>query len=145
METLEMLLKKGYTLAERDGDTIDRNQVILFPNGYKAQWLENLVYSDRKGGFVLYSEDGDHEDRWGRSYFVSTTILNKPQRIARPKQTDISKMKEIEVAFETEKAYAVYDGCNSKITRGNRKEYYKFYPKSLCVEENGKVYAPYYL
>jgi hypothetical protein len=145
METLEMLLQKGYTMAERDGDTIGKNQIILFSNGYKAGYLENLIYSERRGGFVLWNEYGDHEDRWGRKYFVSTTILNKPQRKARPKQTDTSKMKEIEVAFETEKAYAVYDGCNGKITRGNSKEYYRFYPKSLCVEENGKVYAPYYL
>lgn len=145
MKKLEDLLSKGYTLSDRHfeaGDTIAKNEVVLHSDGYLEGYLEARPFSKKYDGFIRYDENGDHEDRYERKFFVSTTVLNKPKRKARPKkkQADTSKMKEIRVEFETEKAYAVYDGHNGKIT--DPKVYYKFYAKSICVKEDGKVFAP---
>lgn len=145
MKTLEELLSKGYTLAEAPeiGQTITSKQVVFYEtDGYLEGYLEARPCSKRYGGFYRFDENGDHENSHEQKYFVSNIVLNKPVRAPRAKQTDISKMKEIKVEFETAKAYAVYDGSNGCITRGNRKDFYKFYAKSICVEKDGKVYAP---
>lgn len=99
------------------------------------------VYSFRDEAFYIFS---DYEDEDGNPIkLFSNEVICKPKRKRTyKKQTDISNMKEIEVAYETNKAYAVCDGSNGCVSRGNYKTFYKYYAKSICVEKDGKVYAP---
>lgn len=146
--TLEKLLAKGYAQIDRaEGqDSITgeySKQVVLFDNGYVADYLDGVLYSKQMGGFVLYDDNGNKETKHGKRCFVSNILLQQPtKKRSYKKQTDISKMKEIKVDYETEKAYAVFAGDNGYITPEKHKDFYKFYAKSICVVENGKVYAP---
>lgn len=99
------------------------------------------VWSKRDEAFYIFS---DHEDEDGKPIkLLSNEVIEKPKRKRiTKKQEDITKMKEINVAYETEKAYAVCTGSNGCVSRGNVKYYYTFYAKSICVEKDGKVYAP---
>ncbi|HHX66888.1 MAG TPA: hypothetical protein GX708_02385 [Gallicola sp.] len=120
---------------------ITKNQYVLFTelDGTirKVGYLE-IRYSNKQNSFYVFSNQDENIK------LFSNTIIDKPIRKKREytKQTDISKMKEIFPIGENEKSYIVYDGANGKITRGNTKQYYKYYAKSICVVDNNRVYAP---
>lgn len=121
----------------------DRDRVIFTDvDGKKIEadmlWAQ---YSLRDGAFYIFS---DYTDEDGKPIkLLSNEVISKLKRKrAYKKQTDISKMKEIDVEYETEKAYAVCDGSNGCISKQNNKTFYKFYAKSICVEKDGKIYAP---
>ena len=120
---------------------INKNQLVIFKEvdgtERKAGYLE-VRYSNKYNAFYVFSDIEEN------TKLFSNTIINKPIRKKREytKQTDISKMKEIFPIGETEKAYIVLDGSNNKITKGNTKQYYKYYAKSICVIDNNKIYAP---
>jgi len=44
--------------------------------------------------------------------------------------------------FETEKAFAILTGSNGCITSNNQKDFYTYIAKSICIEKDGKIYAP---
>mgnify|MGYP001500623950 CR=1 FL=1 len=81
----------------------------------------------------------------GSKLFSNEIIETETKKRNYKKQTDISKMQQIFPIGETEKAYIIDDGANGKITRGNLKQYYKYIAKSICIEEDGKIFAPYFL
>ena len=120
---------------------INSKQLVVFTETdgtiRKIGHLE-VRYSNRDNAFYVFS---DIEDR---TKLFSNVIIDKPVRKKREyaKQTDISKMKEIFPCGQNEKCYIVPDGSNNKISRGNTKEYYKYYAKSICIVDNNKIYAP---
>lgn len=120
---------------------ITKNQYVLFKEvdgtERKIGHIE-VRYSNKHNSFYVYSDIDEN------TKLYSNTIINKPERKKREytKQTDISKMVEIFPCGENEKCYIVPDGSNNKITRGNTKEYYKYYAKSICIVDNNKIYAP---
>lgn len=117
---------------------LQKNQYVVFPDGHKEGYLE-ARWSERNQSFYTFidTEDGESE-----KVFSNNIITVERKKRQYKKQTDISKMKEIFPCFETEKAYAVYDGENGYISRGKAKVYYKYYAKSICTEKDGKIYAP---
>lgn len=121
---------------------LSRNQLVVFEDGHTEGYLE-AKWSEKYQAFYSIKTVVDEEGYTEKVKIFSNTIIDKPARKrAYKKQTDISKMKEIEVAFETEKAYAVFDGTNGAVCKCNMKTFYKFYAKSICVVCDGKVYAP---
>lgn len=124
---------------------LEDNDLVVFTDvdGKKIKaGIMWAVWSHRNKAFYIFS---DHEDEDGHPIKLwSNEVIQKAPRKKRAykKQTDITKMKEIDVAYETEKAYAVCTGNNGCISRGNAREFYTFYAKSICVEHEGKVYAP---
>ena len=121
----------------------DRDRVIFTDiDGKKIEaGISWAVYSLRDEAFYIFS---DYTDEYGEPIkLFSNEVIYKPKRKRTyKKQTDISKMKEIDVEYETEKAYAVCTGSNGCVCPWNSKTFYKFYAKSICVEKDGKVYAP---
>ena len=121
---------------------ISRNQLVLFEDGHTESYLE-AKWSEKYQAFYSIKTVVDEEGYTQKVRVFSNTIIEKPVRKhAYKKQTDISKMKEIEVAFETAKAYAVFDATNGAVCKCNMKTFYKFYAKSICVVCDGKVYVP---
>lgn len=124
---------------------LSRNQLVVFTDVDGTQFTEGYLearWSDKNNAFYSFSQTGAIDEETGKHVkLFSNEIIEKAKR-AYKKQTDITKMKEIEVAFETEKAYAVFDGTNGAVCRCNTKVFYKFYAKSICIEKDGKVYAP---
>ena len=111
------------------------SQLVVFEDGHTEGYLE-ARWSDRKQAFYSFTEEGEK--------IYSTMVIEKPARKKR-KFTPNQKNCTIQImpCGETEKAYIVEDGCNGYITRGNRKEYYKYIAKSICyTDENGNVFAP---
>lgn len=124
---------------------LNKNQLVVFTDVDGKQFTESYLearWSFKNNAFYSFTRTDEEDEETGRPIkLFSNEIIEKKKRNYK-KQTDISKMKEIEVAFETDKAYAVYDGTNGKVCACNIKTYYKFYAKSICVEKDGKVYAP---
>jgi hypothetical protein len=122
---------------------LSKNQLILFTelDGTirKAGYLE-ARYSNKQNSFYVFSNQDE------KTKLFSNIIIDKPERKKREytKQTDISKMKEIFPCGENEKCYIVSDESNGMITRGNMKQYYKYYAKSICIVENDKIYVPFW-
>lgn len=117
---------------------LQKNQYVVFPDGHKEGWLE-VRWSENDQAFYTFIETENGENEIVFSNNIITVERKKRQY---KKQTDISKMKEIFPCFETEKAYAVCDGTNGCISRHNTKVFYKYYAKSICIEKDGKIYAP---
>lgn len=121
---------------------LKKNEWVLFEDGHKECYLE-ARWSDKYQSFYSFIEI---EDENGfiktKKIFSNKIITEKRKKRTYKKQTDISKMKEIFPIFETQKAYAVEDGTNGCISKGNIKVFYKYYAKSICVEKDGKIYAP---
>lgn len=117
------------------GQELEKNEYVLFPNGTKVGYLEARYDAITKSFYIFDDETGEK--------LYSNDVHIKPARKKREykKQTDISKMKEIHPLSETEKAYCVEDGSNGLIGKGCR-VYYKYYAKSICVIDNSKIYAP---
>lgn len=124
---------------------LNKNQLVVFTDVDGSQFTEGYLevrWSDKFNSFYSFTRTDAEDERTGKPVkLFSTTIIEKKKRTYK-KQEDISKMKEIEVAFETEKAYAVFDGTNGAVCRCNTKVFYKFYAKSICIEKDGKIYAP---
>lgn len=121
---------------------LTKNQLVLFTDvdgtEIKADYLW-ASYSEKLQSFYIFSETRDEDYQPIR--LLSNTIIEKKKRNYK-KQTDISKMVEIFPEYTTEKAYAIYTGSNGAVCRGNRKDFYKFIAKSICVIEDDKIYAP---
>lgn len=127
-------MKTVWINENTQGQELEKNEYVLFPNGTKAGYLETR-YDTVAKAFFIYDDTGEK--------LYSNDVHTKPirKRVNTKKQTDISKMKEIHPLAETEKAYRVEDGSNGLIGKGC-KVYYKYYAKSICVIDNGKIYAP---
>lgn len=128
-------MKTVWINENTQGQELEKNEYVLFPNGKKAGYLETK-YDTTAKSFYIYDEEINEK-------IYSNDVHITPARKKREykKQTDISKMKEIHPLSETEKAYRVEDGSNGLIGKGCR-VYYKYYAKSICVIDNGKIYAP---
>lgn len=127
--------------------TLTKNQLVVFEDGHKEGYLE-ARWSDKKQAFYYIPEDENGEkmrDDYGKAIkLYSNTIIEKPAR-KRKKAEPSEKTCTVKIipCGETEKAYRLYDGSNGKVSRGNRKDYYKYIAKSICyVNENGEIYAP---
>lgn len=119
--------------------TVKSNELVLFSDGSTASWRE-VTYQFPYGFY-------NHEKfpRWREMpiELFSNEIIEKPRKKStRKKQTDITKMREIEVDHETEKAYAIYAGDNGSIV--HPRSFYEYVAKSVCIVEDGKVYAPHW-
>ena len=118
---------------------LEKGEYVIFSDGRKEGYTE-ARWSCQDGAFISFF-DINGEER--EDPLLSNEVI-KVERKKRnyKKQTDISKMKQIFPFRELEKSYQVEDGSNGCIGRGNVKVYYKYYAKSICVVENGKIYAP---
>lgn len=124
--------------------TLNKNQVVVFPNGERQGWLE-ARWSERHQAFYTFIESDDEDARNGLKKIFSTVIEEKPVRKSSKKFVPTAKNCPVllDVCGETEKAYRVCTGTNGCVTRGNLRYYYKFVAKSICyVDENGKVFSP---
>lgn len=128
-------MKTVWINERTQGQELEKNEYVLFSNGTKAGYFEARYDTIAKSFYIFAEETGEK--------LYSNDVRIKPTRKKREykKQTDISKMKEIHPLAETEKAYQVEDGSNGLIGKGC-KVYYKYYAKSICVVDNGKIYAP---
>lgn len=109
------------------------NEYVVFTvNGkeYKAGHLE-AVWSRKQKAFWILDDNGEK--------VFSTDVRTKEKKTR--KATDC-KMVEIVPDTATEKAYGIVDGTNGSVVKGNIRVYYKWIAKSICKEENGKIYAP---
>lgn len=111
---------------------LNKNQYVVFENGHKEGYLE-ARWSDKFNAFYSYTDDN-------RRIYSNNVITVQSKKSNRSKKS--GPMKEIFPSFETEKAYAVIDGDNGMVSRGNTKTFYKFYAKSICTIKNGKIFAP---
>jgi len=120
---------------------LTKNQIVIFKDidgtKIKRNYLD-INYSQKNNSFYTFSEID------GSKLFSNEIIETETKKRNYKKQTDISKMQQIFPIGETEKAYIIDDGANGKITRGNLKQYYKYIAKSICIEEDGKIFAPYF-
>lgn len=122
--------------------TLNKNQVVVFPNGIRKGYLE-ARWDDKYKAFYTFIDDEDAPRGNRRVY--STTIEEKPVRKSSkkfvPSATACTVL--LDVVGETEKAYMVCTGTNGCITRGNLKVFHEFVAKSICyVDENGNIFCP---
>ena len=127
-------------IVREDGfKELGKDEYVVFENGrkegtaearypLKAQAFYTILKDENNEIIRLYSNDVRKKSSKGKEKF-------------QPSQESCKV--EIEPAYETEKAYALYDGTNGMISKQNMKVYYKFIAKSICyVDENGKIFAP---
>ena len=119
--------------------SLEKGEYVIFADGAKHGCTEARWRYSNQAFVSFYDKDG--VDREEPIYSNEVIKIERKKREYK-KQTDISKMKQIFPCGESKKSYQVEDGTNGCITRGNRREYYKYYAKSICVVEDGKVYAP---
>jgi len=117
---------------------LKKNQYVVFSDGHKEGYLE-AQWSEKAQAFysvITIDVDGYKE----RKKIYSTDIRTKEAR----KSGNISKSKMIVIYpdFETEKAFAILTGSNGCITSNNQKDFYTYIAKSICIEKDGKIYAP---
>ena len=70
----------------------------------------------------VYDENGDHEDRHECKFFVSTTVLNKPKRKARPKKKRPRPEESKKVSTETKYADLPEDPSERKSKKSKSKK-----------------------
>ena len=119
------------------------NEMVLFPNGVKADVINGVMWSDKHQAFMYFTGDSDEEGN--PVIYYSTTIIQKPERKSRKKFTPSKESCTVQIRplGETAKAYQIEDGSNGKIGRSSCKVYYKYIAKSICyTDENGNVFAP---
>ena len=121
---------------------LNRNQLVVFENGYKAGWLE-ARWSEKNKAFYIRTDEIDPET--GRYILLySTEVIEKPTRKPRAKFVPTRENCQVLIlpVSQTEKAYELEDGSNGLVGRG-RRLYYKYVAKSVCfIDENGDIYAP---
>ncbi len=121
---------------------LERNQVVVFENGERHDYLE-ARWSEMHQAFYTFVEDEDSPR--GKRRIYSTTIEEKPSRKNAKKFSPTAKNCPVQITpcGETEKAYIVCTGTNGCIVPGNIKYFYGYVAKSVCyVDENANVFCP---
>lgn len=120
---------------------LERNQLVVFENGYKAGYLE-ARWSNRNQAFYYVSDEVDEDGK--RIRYYSTNVIEKPVRKSKKfVPSEKSCTVQIYPLAESEKAYQIEDGTNGLVGRSQCKEYYKWVAKSVCfVDESGNIFAP---
>ena len=119
---------------------LEKDEYVIFENGRKEGWLE-ARYSLKAQAFYTTLKDENGE-------CVRLYSNKVEKKVSRKKNNKFQVNKEsctveIDPVYETEKAYALYDGTNGLVGKSNMKVYYKFVAKSICfVDEDGKIFAP---
>ena len=118
------------------------NQYVVFRDVDGTEFREGYLearWSDAFGKFYSFTRTGERDDNGRPVRLFSEDVVSKESK---PRKQSKQAMVEIQVAFETEKAFAYEAGGNGCVSKGNRREFYEFVAKSLCEVRDGKIYAP---